>query len=226
MKKIGIIFAMYEELEAFLKLVKQNKTTKIYDLTFYECTVNNCLCILTETGVGKVNASRSTQVLIDKYSPDYIFNIGVAGGITKELNVSDVVVANSLIQYDFDITAFNHPIGYVPKVGVYVECDNKLINLALSLNKNNIKKGIIATADSFCTNESKAKDIHHQFNAIAVEMEGASVGQVCYLCNIPFLVIRAISDVIGKDNLITYEKFLNESSREVSNTILEIIKKL
>lgn len=81
MNKIGIIFAMYEELEEMLKLVKLNKINKIYDLDFYECTINDKECILVESGVGKVNASRSTQVLIDNYSPNYILNVGVAGGI-------------------------------------------------------------------------------------------------------------------------------------------------
>lgn len=129
MNKIGIIFAMYEELEEMLKLVKLNKINKIYDLDFYECTINDKECILVESGVGKVNASRSTQVLIDNYSPNYILNVGVAGGIDNKLNVCDIV-------------------------------------------------------------------------------------------------IRSISDVIGKDNLITYDKFLKKSSTEVAEFTLEIINNL
>ena len=126
MNKIGIIFAMYEELEEMLKLVKLNKINKIYDLDFYECTINDKECILVESGVGKVNASRSTQVLIDNYSPNYILNVGVAGGIDDRLNVCDIAVSDKLVQYDFDIAAFDHPKGYIPKVGVYVECDRYL----------------------------------------------------------------------------------------------------
>ena len=137
MNKIGIIFAMYEELEEMLKLVKLNKINKIYDLDFYECTINDKECILVESGVGKVNASRSTQVLIDNYSPNYILNVGVAGGIDNKLNVCDIVVSDKLVQYDFDITAFDHPKGYIPKVGVYVECDKYLRELAFNIKKNN-----------------------------------------------------------------------------------------
>lgn len=226
MNKIGIIFAMNEELDEMLKLVKLNKISKVYDLSFYECSIGNKECILVESGVGKVNSSRSTQVLIDIYKPDYILNIGVAGGIDTKLNVGDIVVCDKLVQYDFDITAFDHPLGYVPKVGVYVLCDNYLKDMALSIDKNSVYEGIIATGDSFCTEVSTANKVRDEFKAMAVEMEGASIGMTAYLCNVPFLVIRAISDVIGKDNLISYDKFLKKSSMEVANFTFDIISKL
>ena len=165
MNRIGIIFAMYEELEAMLKLVKLNKVNKIYDLDFYECTINDKECILVESGVGKVNASRSTQVLIDNYSPNYILNVGVAGGIDNKLNVCDIVVSDKLVQYDFDITAFDHPKGYIPKVGVYVECDKYLRELAFNIKKNNIYDGTIATGDMFCTNIGLSKKINEEVNS-------------------------------------------------------------
>lgn len=226
MNKIGIIFAMNEELDEMLKLVKLDKVSKVYDLSFYECSIGNKTCILVESGVGKVNSSRSTQALIDIYKPDYILNIGVAGGIDTKLNVGDIVVGDKLVQYDFDITAFEHPCGYVPKVGVYVLCDSYLKNIALSIDKNNVYNGIIATGDSFCTDGSTANRIRDEFKAIAVEMEGASIGMTAYLCNVPFLVIRAISDVISKDNIISYDKFLKNSSMEVANFTFDIISKL
>ena len=163
MNKIGSIFAMYEELEEMLKLVKLNKINKIYDLDFYECTINDKECILVESGVGKVNASRSTQVLIDNYSPNYILNVGVAGGIDNKLNVCDIVVSDKLVQYDFDITAFNHPKGYIPKVGVYVECDRYLRELAFNIKKDNVYDGTIATGDMFCTDIELSKKIKEEF---------------------------------------------------------------
>ena len=212
MNKIGIIFAMYEELEEMLKLVKLNKINKIYDLDFYECTINDKECILVESGVGKV--------------PNYILNVGVAGGIDNKLNVCDIVVSDKLVQYDFDITAFNHPKGYIPKVGVYVECDRYLRELAFNIKKDNVYDGTIATGDMFCTDIELSKKIKEEFNAVAVEMEGASIGMTSYLSGIPFLVIRSISDVIGKDNLITYDKFLKKSSTEVAEFTLEIINNL
>ena len=114
--KIGIIFAMKEELIALKKHLNIEREFKIYNLMFYEAKYKNITCILVESGIGKVNAARCTQVLIDKVNVDYIFNIGVAGGIDKTLNVCDVVVGTSLVQHDFDITAFNHNKGFIPNV--------------------------------------------------------------------------------------------------------------
>lgn len=224
--RIGIIFAMDEELEEMLKLVKLNKVNKIYDLSFYEGSIENKECIFVSSGVGKVNAARSTQVLIDNYAPQYILNVGVAGGIDSGLEVCDIVVGDKLVQYDFDITAFDHPLGYVPKMGVYISCDERLRDIALSNKKYNVKRGIIATGDKFCTRKEISMMIRDEFNASVVEMEGASIGGVSYLCGIPFLVIRAVSDVIGKDNLLTYDRFLKKSCAEVAGFTLDIISNL
>ena len=221
MNKIGIIFAMYEELEEMLKLVKLNKINKIYDLDFYECTINDKECILVESGVGKVNASRSTQVLIDNYSPNYILNVGVAGGIDDRLNVCDIVVSDKLVQYDFDITAFNHDMGYIPNTGVYISSDRNMLKYIK--NNYDVKIGNIASADRFVTNEEISKKLYHDFNAYAVEMEGASIAQVCYLCNKPFIVIRCISDIPGDNNKMNYEEFLESSSDKVSKLLYDVL---
>lgn len=121
MKTIGIIFAMAEELEALKKYLKITKEYTIFDLTFYESSFKNVNCILVESGVGKVNSARTTQILIDNMKVDYVFNIGVAGGISDKLSVGDIVLGEKLVQHDFDITAFNHEKGYIPSVGVYID---------------------------------------------------------------------------------------------------------
>ena len=140
MKKIGIIFAMDEELRELKEYIKITKSYNIFDLKFYEGTINNNICILVESGVGKVNAARCTQILIDKLETDYIFNIGVAGGISDNLTVGDVILGEKLVQHDFDITAFNHEKGYIPNTGVYINSNDYLLNLSEEvLSKNNIK---------------------------------------------------------------------------------------
>ena len=184
MKTIGIIFAMQEELIELKKYLHINKEKKIYDLIFYEATLNNQNIILTESGIGKTNAARTTQILIDYYKPEAIFNIGVAGGIAKNLKVGDVIISTSLVQHDFDITAFNHPKGYIPNIGNNIPIDNKLLNTTKTiLDTNNIsyKEGLIASGDIFCTKESMATKINTQFNALCVEMEGTSIAQTAYL---------------------------------------------
>lgn len=229
MKKIGIIFAMKEELDALLDIVNVKKEYKIFELDFYECTIGNTNCVLCESGVGKVNAARCTQILIDNMQVDYIINVGVAGGLNENLSVCDIVIGNKLVQHDFDITAFDHEKGYIPNVGKFIDGDEYLIKLANEVaqeNKYTIHNGVIASGDIFCTDKNMATKIKNKFDAYCVEMEGSSIAQVCYLCHIPFLVLRAISDIPNGDNVITYEEFLEQSSKNVAKFILKIIYKL
>lgn len=216
---------MEEELYALKQKLNIEKEFNLFDLKFYEATIENIKCILVQSGIGKVNSARTTQILIDNIKVDYIFNIGVAGGIDNSLKVGDVVVANSLVQHDFDITAFNHEKGYIPNIGKNIYCDEYLLRLVKDIDKN-IISGVIASGDIFCTDEKMAKKIHDKFNALCVEMEGASIAQVCYLCNIPFLIMRSISDTPNNDNAVTFDEFLKISSDKVAEVMMKLIKEL
>ena len=230
MKRIGIIFAMEEELKELLKYLNIEKEYNIFDLKFYEGKICNLDCVLVKCGVGKVNAARTTQILIDNIQVDFIFNIGVAGGVSDILKVGDIVIGQSLVQHDFDITAFNHEKGYIPEVGVYIDSDEylfKIANEVLTANNDiNVVSGIIASGDIFCTELRMGQKINTKFNALCVEMEGASIAQICYLSHIPFLVLRSISDTPNNDNVITYEKFLESSSKNIADAMHMIIQKL
>ena len=223
--KIGIIFAMKEELDELKKLINIEKIEKIYELTFFYGIIDNKTCIFVESGIGKVNAARTTQILIDKIGVDYIFNIGVAGGISNDLQVGDIVIGEKIVQHDFDITAFNHKKGYIPNVGVYIESDKMLINIASNVITEGVK-GVIATSDIFCSENNMAKKINDKFGALCVEMEGASIAQVCYLCNIPFIIIRSISDVPNNNNVVTYEEFLTTSAKKIAIAMRDILLKI
>lgn len=230
MKRVGIIFAMEEELKELLNYVKIEKEYRIFDLNFYEGTIANVYCILVQSGIGKVNAARTTQILIDNIKVDYIFNIGVAGGISDLLKVGDIVIGESLVQHDFDITAFDHEKGYIPEIGVYINSDKYLFKLANNvLNKDsdtNVVSGVIASGDIFCTELKMGQKINSKFNALCVEMEGASIAQICYLSHIPFLVLRSISDTPNNDNRLTYEEFLESSSKTIATAMKNILQKL
>ena len=229
MKKIGIIFAMDEEIDSFKNNIVIDNEYDIFDLHFFEGNYNNIDCILVTSGVGKVNAARTTQILIDNYKVDLIFNVGVAGGVNNSLSVGDIVIGKKMVQHDFDITAFNHEKGYIPKVGVYIDADDYLINLAERVNDNgdyHTFTGVIASGDIFCTEEAMSMKIAKKFDALCVEMEGASIAQVCYLSHIPFLVIRCISDIPNNQNVMTYEEFLEISSKRVADFLIKILKKL
>lgn len=229
MNKIGVIFAMEEELKELLKLVTLEQEYKIFDISFYECKLGDNQLVLAESGVGKVNAARCTQILIDNMQVDYIFNIGVAGSVSWKVKVCDIVIGEKLVQHDFDITAFNHEKGYIPNIGgVYIESDPYLLKIAEKTKiDTKVHKGVIASGDIFCTEEAMSNKIAHKFDALCVEMEGASIAQVCYLSHIPFLVIRSISDSPnGSDNKLTYDEFLEISSKKVAKYLKNIIENL
>jgi len=223
--KIGIIFAMEEELNALKKYLEITNEFKIFDLKFYESKVNNITCILVQSGIGKVNSARTTQILIDNMKVDYVFNIGVAGGIDENLNVGDVVIGTSLVQHDFDITAFNHEKGFIPNLGTFIQADEYLVRTIKEID-NKLKSGVIASGDIFCTDINMSKKIYNKFNALCVEMEGASVAQVCYLCSIPFLIIRSISDTPNNNNAVMFDEFLEIASNKVAEIMMKLIEKL
>ncbi len=229
MKKIGIIFAMEEELNAFMKEITIQKEYDIFNLHFFHGIINDNECILVISGVGKVNAARTTQILIDNYNVDMIINVGVAGGVNSNLAIGDIIIGERLVQHDFDITAFNHEKGYIPDVGIYINGDDYLIKLAediLLQNNCSFTKGVIASGDIFCTEEAMSMKIANKFNALCVEMEGASIAQVCFLSHIPFLVLRSISDIPNNDNVITYEEFLKTSSIKVAKVLKMFIERI
>lgn len=230
MKIYGIIAAMQEEMQEIKKIMQEVEETRINELIFFKGKINNQKVILVESGVGKVNAARVTQLLIDKFEVEIIINVGSAGSANNELQIGDIVIGKKIIQHDFDITAFGHPKGYISNVGQYVESDSKLIKKMeqciekLSKNEYKIKIGIIASGDIFCTEIKMKNKIREKFNADAIEMEGAAIAQVCKLDNIPFIIIRSISDNPNGKNEITFEQFLEKASKRCGEIIKEFLK--
>ena len=230
MKKFGIIAAMQEEMQEIQKIMDNVKETKIYDLNFIIGEISNYKVVLVEAGVGKVNAARTTQILIDNFEVDAIINVGSAAASNEKLNIGDIVIANKLVQHDFDITAFGHPKGYISNVGQYLESDKELvINIEKAIKKidNNKFKtiiGTIASGDIFCTEINMKDKIKRKFNADAIEMEGDAIPQVCKLDNIPFIVIRGISDSPNGNNKVTFEEYLEQASQRCAE-LIEIFMK-
>ena len=226
MKKIGLIFALKEELEETKERIKLIQEHKIYDLTIYECKSGENECYLLVSGMGKVNAARATQILIDNMEVDYILNVGVAGSVSRKVGKCDIVIGDNLVQHDFDLTPLGREKGMIPNVGKFVKCDEKLIDIAKNVKSDsNVFIGNIASGDIFITSEKDAKEINENYNALCAEMEGAAIAQASYLSGVPFLVIRAISDSpYEKDNNITFEEFLKISSESVSKFVVEFLK--
>lgn len=227
MKIYGIIAAMQEEMQEIKKIMTEIEEKKVYELTFFEGKINEKNVVLVESGVGKVNAARTTQILIDNFKVEAIINVGSAGCANNELEIGDIVIGKKLVQHDFDITAFGHPKGFISNVGENVESDSELIRKMeqtiskLQDKEFKIKVGTIASGDIFCTEKTMKDKIRTKFNADAIEMEGSAIAQVCKLDNIPFIVIRSISDNPNGKNNITFEKFLETASKRCAQIIEE-----
>ena len=225
MDKYGIIAAMKEEMQEIKKIMQEIEEIKIKELIFFKGKINNNNVILVEAGIGKVNAARVTQLMIDKFKIEKIINVGSAGSANNELEIGDIVIGKRLVQHDFDITAFGHPKGFITNIGQYVESDSELISKMeqtiskLSQNEFKIKIGTIASGDIFCTEPKMKEKIRTKFNADAIEMEGAAIAQVCKLNEIPFIVIRSISDNPDGKNEITFDQFLEKASKRCAEII-------
>ena len=223
----GIIAAMQEEMQEIKKIMQDIENIKIYELNFYKGKIHGETIILVEAGVGKVNAARVTQILIDNFKIQGIINVGSAGSCNDELEIGDIVIGKKLVQHDFDITAFGHEKGFISNVGQFVESDKALISQIEEIIENikvkdfNIKIGTIASGDIFCTELKMKEKIRNKFNADCIEMEGSAIAQVCKLDQIPFLVIRSISDKPNGQNEITFDKFLEKASRRCAYIINE-----
>ena len=221
---IGIIAAEDKEMKAIKDIMINVEEINIYDLTFYKGILNNKKCLLVKCGIGKVNAARTTQILIDKFNIDHIINLGSAGALNDKLKIGDIVVGEKLIQHDFDLTPFGYEKGYIPNVGKVFESGKSLIEKCKSIKIDdiNIVPGVIASGDIFLNNVNMKEKIKNKFNADCAEMEGASIAQVCNLNNVPFVVIRSISDIPNGNNEIDFEKYLDFASKNCAKFIEKI----
>lgn len=228
---LGIVSAMQEELDLLLKDMTINEETKKANMTFYKGTLDNKDIIAVVCGIGKVNAAVCSQILISEFKVTSIINVGVAGGIGKDIYPGDVVVGTNLVQHDMDTTVFGDPHGQIPRLDTFdFKCDEALVKASLEaceeIKEINTFSGRIISGDQFISSVEKIQWFEKEFNAMACEMEGASIAQVCYLNNIPFVVIRSISDNANNGAHMDYEKFIPIAVRNSTILLKNIILKL
>ncbi len=215
---IGIICAETEELNAVTNLMQSKSEEKYSAFNFFVGKINGVVCAAVLSGVGKVNAAMCTQTLILKYAPEIVLNIGVAGALSDNIKIGDIVIAFSVVQHDFDVSAFaNRQKGEVPGIGlVKIPCTklvtNKIISSSKEINGLKIHTGTIATGDQFIGCLKKRLKIKNDFDAIACDMESASIGQTCFINNIDFGVIRSISDSACENSNIDFPDFIKSSA--------------
>jgi len=227
---IGIIVATDEEFIEMKNIMDSYEEKDIYELTFVKGKINSKKVIVVKCGVGKVNAARTTQILIDNFKISKIINIGAAGGINPKLKIQDIVIGEKIVQYDFDTTsAGDYEKGEIQGIGKFIRSDYELINICKKVLEkrvdNSIKVviGTIATADIFCSDPEIAKEVREEFGAECVEMEGAAIAQVCFLDKIPFLVIRGISDTPNGNNEMDYYTYCHIAAKHAAEFLQDLL---
>ncbi len=227
--KIAIMGAMPEEIAPILEKLKNYKTTEYANNKYYEATYKGVELVIAYSKIGKVFSTLTASTMIEHFGCDKLLFSGVAGAISPTLKVGDLIIATKLSQHDLDITAFGHPFGYVPEGAVFIESDKDLISLgkevALEMGKT-VQEGTIATGDQFVANEERKNWIGDTFKADALEMEGGSVAVVCDALNVPFFILRAISDAADMDASFSFDEFLETSAVESAEFVMKMVDKL
>lgn len=228
--KVGIIGAMEQEVAILKQAFSQITEQKKGGCTFYYGTINDVEVVLLQSGIGKVAASVGTTLLISDYQVDVVINTGSAGGFEPSLNLGDVIISTEVRHHDADVTAFGYEIGQMASQPAAFMADPALIKLAhTALDRLNEEihavEGLICTGDTFvCTPEAQQR-IRNNFPAvIAVEMEASAIAQTCHQFNVPFVVVRAISDVADKESPMSFEEFLPLAAKQSSAMVLNMLE--
>ncbi|MGD9679439.1 MAG: 5'-methylthioadenosine/adenosylhomocysteine nucleosidase [Vulcanibacillus sp.] len=210
--RIGIIGAMDEEIESYKIRIEDISQIKIANIIFYQGLMSGREIVLCKSGVGKVNSAVCTQILVDKFNIDKIIFTGVAGALDPDLNIGDIVISTIAQQYDIDASPLGFEKGCIPYSEKSIfEADNELINIALKASEEvsdaTIISGKILSGDQFIADVDMAKELYERFGGLCTEMEGAAVAQVCDMNNIPYVIVRSMSDKADHSASVNFSEF-------------------
>ena len=234
MRPLGIIGAMDVEIELLKKSLKEKTVRTIGESIYYSGKINGKSVVIAKCGIGKVRAALCVQAMIDFFDVCVIINTGIAGGVSNNLSIGDIVLCTDALQHDFDVTAFGYAPGYMctgtnSDKPTLFHANDTLQNLfyksAVSIvDASQVKNGIIASGDKFISDAKTRKYLSTQFNATAAEMEGAAIAQASSANNVPFMIVRMISDLAdGKPNE-EYNSFEQNASVVLANVVLKSIE--
>ena len=229
--KAGIIGAMEAEVAILKSKLAKSKTIIQSGFTFYQGELNGSEVIIVQSGIGKVAAALATAFLIDKFQPDYVVNTGSAGGFEQTLKVGDIVVSSQVRYHDVDVTAFGYEKGQLPNQPAAYVANPMLVDAAKSsaLLLTDIKSlvGLITTGDTFMTNEGDINKAKINFpDMVAVEMEGAAIAHTCHHLDVPFVIIRSLSDIAGKESPTSFDAYLEKAAVNSSQLVENMVEHL
>lgn len=230
-RKIGIIGAMAEEIERIERDMVHATTATHAGIVFHEGVLHGRKAVLCRSGVGKVNAAVCTQLLIDRYGVNLILFTGVAGALDPELEIGDIVVSTDCVQHDMDVTALGFAKGVIPYADLSeFRADPTLVDLACregaALAGRRVKKGRVLSGDRFIADREAVRQLREEFGGACVEMEGAAVAQVCAMNEVPFVIIRSMSDKADGSAHVNFAEFTRLAADQSYQLVVRIIQRL
>ena len=232
MSKIGIIGAM--ELEVTELKAKMNTTNvvKKAGMEFFEGTLNNANVVIVRSGIGKVNAALCVQILADVFQVTHIINTGVAGSLNAKLDIGDILVSKDALHHDMDVTIFGYQLGEVPQMGFReFSADETLISLAMESCRKvnpdiNVMEGRVVSGDQFISSKEVKDHLINDFQGDCAEMEGAAIAHGAYLNQIPFVIIRAISDKADDSAEMDYPTFEKAAAIHSAKLVEDMVQRI
>ena len=228
---IAVVGAMEQEIELLRESMANVKHVSFGKFSAYEGELAGKRMVLVLSGIGKVNAAVSTSWVIHQFAPDCIINTGSAGGLGKGLKVGDVVIGETVAHHDVDVTAFGYVWGQVPQLPAAFASDENLIRQAEKAAQvfegAAVTQGLIVSGDRFVHSSEGVVEIRSHFPDVkAVEMEAAAIAQTCHQLEVPFVIIRAVSDSADEKADISFEEFLKTAAVSSAKMVTEIVKSL
>jgi adenosylhomocysteine nucleosidase len=221
--------AMAEEIQLYLDTCSIGTTHEHARLTVHEARYHGHDLVLVKAGVGKVNAALCTQLLIDTFDAEAVICTGSAGALHEALAIGDIVVAEDCVQHDLNVEFLGLPRGAVPFTDLrFFASDDELVARAceVDLPDHSVRTGRVCTGDTFIQDADARDAIRTELGGDCVEMEGAAVGQVCAVNDIPFLLVRAISDRADGSSDVDFQAFLEEAARSSARIVLHLLEAL
>jgi adenosylhomocysteine nucleosidase len=229
---LGIIGAMDEEVSKLKEIMEHVEIKSKASMDFYKGTLSGKEVVVVRSGIGKVNAGICTQILVDEYGVDAVINTGIAGSLNAAIDIGDVVLSTDALQHDMDATGFGYEPGVIPRMETSIfQADESLRNLAKECCERvnpDIKVfcGRVVSGDQFISDKAKKDYILEHFQGFCTDMEGAAIAQAAYLNQIPFLIIRAISDKADDSATEDYPTFEKKAIQHSVNLVSEMVKNL
>ena len=227
--RVGIIAALSTEVEALKNELLDKTEEEIAGTKYYLGAIGDYEVVLMQCGMGKVSAASGAQAMISEYHPDYIINTGCAGALDKGLRIGDVVIATETVEWDLDTMALGNPRGYVSALDkVFMDADKEIGDIIAGNVSESVRviRGLVVSGDQFVSKDEQRSIIFGAFpDALCAEMEGAAIGHVCTQNNIPFCIVRSMSDTADGDSGIDFAEYSAKAGEKSAKILLNMLKK-